>query len=397
MATLNRRGLSRIRPFNSSRSNTAPLVLSGLLLGAAGVYLMERSGGRRRRALVRDKLIHSASSIGDSLSAAGRSLGDRLYGVVSESRAALLGEQPEDQRLIERVRASMGRVLSHPHAVSVGSHNGVITLSGPILSREVRRLVRRVRGVRGVRDVISNLEAHERPGDIPALQGEGRRAARSGPQRWSPAARAWSVMGGAALMLLGIRQRSLRGAVAASVGAGLILRAVSNQQLRLLLGLRRFPYAIDINRSITVKASPEELYRFLSQAENLPRIFGYLEEVRALNEQRTLWRTRRVDGAALEWETETTRREPGKLLAWRSTPGSLLHHSGTAHFEAVPGGNTRLHLMVSFHPPKGELEQQMRRLLGRNPKRTLDDDLRRLKGVIEARRRGAPGAEELRQ
>src|SRR5258705_381242 len=75
-------------------------------------------------------------------------------------------------------------------------------LRGAVLGEEVERLLRRVRSVRGVEDVVSELEVHEVPGNIPSLQGRPR-PMRAGevfdllPTRWLPSSRLMGVAGGA--------------------------------------------------------------------------------------------------------------------------------------------------------------------------------------------------------
>jgi len=41
----------------------------------------------------------------------------------------------DDDVLVERVRAHLGRAVSHPHAVDVGAADGVVTLRGPTAPR----------------------------------------------------------------------------------------------------------------------------------------------------------------------------------------------------------------------------------------------------------------------
>jgi hypothetical protein len=53
-------------------------------------------------------------------------------------------------------------------------------LRGPILAREVDRVVEAVEGVRGVRSVTNALEVYEAAGSVPSLQGEGRTADEGG-------------------------------------------------------------------------------------------------------------------------------------------------------------------------------------------------------------------------
>jgi osmotically-inducible protein OsmY len=47
---------------------------------------------------------------------------------------------------------------------------GEVILRGPVLDSEIEGLLRVVRAVPGVRGVVSQLEPHSRPGNIPGLQ-----------------------------------------------------------------------------------------------------------------------------------------------------------------------------------------------------------------------------------
>ena len=111
----------------------------------------------------------------------------------------------DDARLLERVRARLGRVCSHPRAIDVEAQGGQVTLRGPVLSSEVQDLLSAAAGVRGVRSVINELEPHDSPEGVPALQGKGRPA---GPRadllqsRWAPATRA--LVGAAAVAAGGL-------------------------------------------------------------------------------------------------------------------------------------------------------------------------------------------------
>jgi hypothetical protein len=142
--------------------------------------------------------------------------------------------------LVERVRAKLGRFVSHPHAIHVTASSGNITLTGAILEREADRLVKTVRHVRGVRTVIDNLERHDQPGTVPSLQG-GRAPAGDRidvlQARWAPATRTIVGTVGAVLTIAGLIRRDRAGAAAALVGAGLIARAATNMPVNRLAGV----------------------------------------------------------------------------------------------------------------------------------------------------------------
>jgi hypothetical protein len=180
-------------------------ILAGSAAAGAGLmYLLDPQGGTRRRALVRDKVVRAAHKTADAADATARDVGNRARGIAAATRARRRGEAVPNDVLEARVRARMGRLVSHPHAVRVKADGGRITLEGPILAAEAPRLLKAVSGVRGVKDVENRLERHDTPGDIPALQGG---STRPGPRwellqnRWSPATRL--VVGSLSIAALG--------------------------------------------------------------------------------------------------------------------------------------------------------------------------------------------------
>jgi osmotically-inducible protein OsmY len=139
----------------------------GLFAGALAMYLLDPDRGRRRRALLRDQLIHGAhelEDVGESISGRARDLRNRARGTVVEARARLREEQVADQVLEARVRSELGRVVSDPGAVEVTSRGGVVTLGGRIPHDEAARLLAQVSAVRGVSEVVNRLEVADAGG-----------------------------------------------------------------------------------------------------------------------------------------------------------------------------------------------------------------------------------------
>ena len=168
-------------------------LLSGIAIGAALALAFDPDQGRRRRALARDKVVRGARVSRDALDATVRDMGNRARGIAASTRGRLWSEDVEDARVLERVRAKLGRVCSHPHAIDVDVHDGEVTLRGPVLSEEVRDVLNMTASVRGVDSVINELEAHDTNEGVPSLQGEGRVAGSSFDllqPNWAPATRA---------------------------------------------------------------------------------------------------------------------------------------------------------------------------------------------------------------
>ena len=144
--------------------------LTGVVVGALCMYAFDPNGGRRRRALARDKFTRLAHKTGGGLDAAARDLSNRAAGSFATARGRRRA-QPDDRTLEERVRAALGRQVSHPRAIDVQARNGSVRLTGPVLAHEVNALLSAVQSVSGVIAVANELELHTEPGHVPSLQG----------------------------------------------------------------------------------------------------------------------------------------------------------------------------------------------------------------------------------
>lgn len=202
-------------------------ILAGAGLGAGLMYLLDPDTGRRRRALTRDRLVHATHVAGHAAGAAGRDLAHRAAGAAARIRGRVKHEEVDDTVLVERVRARLGHLVSHPGALEVHASEGVVTVTGPVLRDEVSRLLRGIGQVNGVRDVIERLDVHDEPGNVPALQGG--RIARERPLLGpsSPAMRAITGTAGAAAAAYGAAHGRTTGFLTAAAGLGLIARAVA--------------------------------------------------------------------------------------------------------------------------------------------------------------------------
>jgi osmotically-inducible protein OsmY len=99
-----------------------------------------------------------------------RHLRNRMRGRIAEAQAALRDEPASDEILIERIRAQIGHCSDHPRNILVTVQDGMVTVAGPILAREVDAVISCVQGVRGVRGVTNCLEVYRHPASLPVLQ-----------------------------------------------------------------------------------------------------------------------------------------------------------------------------------------------------------------------------------
>jgi hypothetical protein len=215
---------------------TATSKLKGLALiglGAGLMFYLDPDRGRRRRALVRDRLARALHDFDNAVGAVACELANRARGLRAEARSlpSWFAGGPVDDGLLEaRVRSRMGRYVSHPRAIVVVACRGCVTLRGPILADEVGSLLSAVALVPDVTGVINGLDTHERPGDIPGLQGGGvwtgeRPELSQGD--WSPTARLAIGTAGGALLAAGLRRKGMGGLALAALGTALVVRGIA--------------------------------------------------------------------------------------------------------------------------------------------------------------------------
>lgn len=368
--------------------NTRTGVIGGLGLGASAMYLLDPERGRRRRAMLRDGISARACDSERFLRKSGRDFGNRARGMAARTRNRVFPARPvEDDVLAERVRAKMGRYVSHPGAIEVFAAAGRVTLRGPVLAEEADGLVRAVESVRGVREVDDRLEVHDEPGDVPGLQGGGHRSGERPEllqRRWSPAARVAATGAGGALLALGLKRRGGLGLAATALGTGLMARAVSNRSGRRLTGVGAGRRAVDYRKTITVEAPIGEVYDAWSRIENFPRIMSHIREVRDIGAGRTRWTATGPAGIPVSWDAVVTQQVPEEVLAWRSEPGSMIDNAGVVRFEPVrDGAATRVDIHLSYNPPAGSVGDVVANILGADPKSAMDEDLVRFQSLVE--------------
>ncbi|HEY0686664.1 MAG TPA: SRPBCC family protein [Steroidobacter sp.] len=172
----------------------------------------------------------------------------------------------------------------------------------------------------------------------------------------------------------------------AAAGAALLARSICNAPLSHLIGLRTDASDdVHVQKSIHVAAEAQEVYECWRNLEGLPRFMSHVREVRKIDDSHYHWVVDGAPGQTLEWQSEITADLPGELLAWRTMPGASIPSSGVMRFESGKDG-TRVHVRMSYCPPGNALGHTVAKLLGRDPKHQMDQDLLRFKNFIEARR-----------
>lgn len=201
-------------------------------------------------------------------------------------------------------------------------------------------------------------------------------------ERWA------SLVGGGALALAGLRDRSLRGVLLALAGSGLAYHGASGDkslQDRVVeaTGLEN---SIRVEKSATIfNKTPEELYTFWRDFTNLPTFMKHLQRVDILSETRSHWVTRAPMGTTVEWDAEIVADRPNELIAWASTDSADVDNSGFVRFQPAPmGQGTEVKIVLEYALPGGTVAAAIAKLFGEEPEQQLGDELRRFKMLMEA-------------
>jgi uncharacterized membrane protein len=141
---------------------------------------------------------------------------------------------------------------------------------------------------------------------------------------------------------------------------------------------------VHVQRSITIQRSPEEIYRFWHDFQNLPRFMSHIESVQSAGDRRSHWRAKTPMGTTVEWDAEIVEDRPGELIAWRSVPGSDVENSGSVRFVPAPGGKgTEVHVDLRFNPPGGSIGAAFGALFSKGAQVQIGQELRSLKQIME--------------
>jgi uncharacterized membrane protein len=366
----------------------------GAGIGALLAYFFDPSQGRRRRALLRDQVVHVRHEAEHAAQSTFEDLNNRITGLFAEVRDRSSARPVDDNVLSERVRARVGRLVCHPGAIYASAVNGQVTLTGPVLRDEVARLLAGVRAVPGVRGIDNRLGVHDEPGDVPGLQGECNSALEQAgffERGWSPAIRLLAGVGGISLALFGVQRRGALGTGLAIVGGALALQGITNWSVPALIGLIPNRRGIFVQKTINVEAPIDEVYRFLSEPQNFPSFMSHVDQVLPVAPNRYCWTVKGPAGIPVSFETVVTQAVPNRFIIWQSVPGSAVLQTGFIRFEMNRDGSTRVGLKLRYDPPGGELGNLVAELFGADPRQALNDDMLLFKSLLENGRTTAHG------
>jgi uncharacterized membrane protein len=145
------------------------------------------------------------------------------------------------------------------------------------------------------------------------------------------------------------------------------------------------PHAINIRGEFVIERPAVEVYAYWRNLNNLPGSVKHLLSVEIEEENLSKWKSNVMGNLfAIDWNAEIVKDEPGYLIGWRSTPGTLFHHVGRVEFARTSNPQeTLLKIVLSYHPPAGGLGIGLAKLLNPYFESLLKKEIKTFKHTIE--------------
>jgi uncharacterized membrane protein len=143
---------------------------------------------------------------------------------------------------------------------------------------------------------------------------------------------------------------------------------------------------LPIETCVTINHPHDELFAFWHRFENLPKFMKHLESVHETGDRRSHWVAKVPAGGPVEWDAEIVEEENGRMISWRSLPGSQVSNAGTVWFDDAPGGRgTIVRVQMEAEPSGGgAVAHALGKALEPLTTRQVHEDLRRFKNLMEA-------------
>lgn len=139
-----------------------------------------------------------------------------------------------------------------------------------------------------------------------------------------------------------------------------------------------------LSAATTVLRSPEDVYGFWRDLENLPDFMHHLKSVTAGVDGQSHWAANAPVGQPVQWDAQIVEDLPGRRIVWKSLPGSGIENGGSVDFTpAVSGEGTEVRVTIDYAMPGGAIGKAAATLLGESPAQQVNDDLRRFKQIME--------------
>jgi len=144
---------------------------------------------------------------------------------------------------------------------------------------------------------------------------------------------------------------------------------------------------VNIRTGLIVNKPKDEVYAFWRKLENLPLFMKHLASVTEIDSKHSHWEAI-VPGdiGRVKWNAEIVKEEPGYLIGWQSIPNSMINNAGKVTFhDALGGEGTELEVVMTYHPPAGEIGSGIAKMLTPVFEKMIRQDVMNFKEYIETK------------
>jgi uncharacterized membrane protein len=134
----------------------------------------------------------------------------------------------------------------------------------------------------------------------------------------------------------------------------------------------------------------DEIYRFWRNFENFSLFMNHVKEI-SVRDDVSSWKVAGPAGTTVEFQSRITQDIPNDVIAWETLPDSQVHSSGFVRFDENRDGSTRVTVQMTYVPPAGAVGHAFAQLFGVDPRQAMNEDLIRLKTLLEEGRTSSEG------
>lgn len=139
-----------------------------------------------------------------------------------------------------------------------------------------------------------------------------------------------------------------------------------------------------VDKTITIERPVSQVYAFWNRFENLPQFMRHVQSVKVRDDLHSRWAVKTVGEKIVEWDAEIIERRENEVISWRSLPGADVDNAGSVWFTPTKGSiGTVLRVSLKYAPAAGKVGVVTAKLLGRDADSEIEEDLYRMKGLLE--------------
>lgn len=141
---------------------------------------------------------------------------------------------------------------------------------------------------------------------------------------------------------------------------------------------------VKMEKEVTINGSPDQIYSFWRQLENLARFMSHIQSVTQTGDGISHWVMKTSNDRTLEWDARIIEDKPGQMISWQSLEGADVDNAGSVWFIPATGGRgTVVKVVMKYSPPGGKLGSWLAKLMGDGAEKQMAEDLFRLKSLLE--------------